>query len=391
MPSLKAAVVSLSTMGVIVYGSRGSLGLFIEPWERAFGQTRGAVSLIGAVGFISFGIAQPIAGRLLETKSARLVIAVGLALMALGYGLSAFAPNVWVALLAVGGVASFGTGLASLSALSYVAGELVTDRQGLVFGVLTAAGAGGQVFILPLATAALEISLPAALLTLASLAASAAVASLIWIPPIPLGDPATLVGRGKAMLAAPNFWRLAVPFFVCGFTTTGLIDTHFIPYARDNGISTVVASSALATLAAFNVFGVLVAGSITDRIDRSRMLVWIYLARGGALALLPFITNPVGIFVFAAMFGLADFSTVPPTTSLTRTSFPAGWGFALGIIAAGHQLGSAAGAALGGWSHDLTGGYLAILFGSAALLSVAAAMSRRIDDDRTNTPSVPVG
>lgn len=389
MPQTKLlpALLSLSAVGVIVYGSRGSLGLFIEPWEASFGETRGTVSLISAIGFIMFAVGQPIAGRLLETRNPRWVIAGGLCLMALGFGASATATNVWMAVILIGVLASFGTGLASLSALNYVAGELLTRRHGLIFGVLTAAGAGGQVLILPLATAALGISLSAGLLAISALCALGAVAAVVLIPPIAPADSQALAGRWSAMTKNVNFWRLAVPYAICGFTTTGLIDTHFIPHAHDYGISISRASSALATLSAFNVLGVLVGGSITDRVDRGKMLAAIYLSRGAILLSLPYLTNPTGIFLFAALFGLADFVTVPPTTSLARSTFPTGWALPLGILGAAHELGSAAGASLGGWSHDLTGSYQTILVTSSLLLLVATALSWQTRTRRRPAPA----
>ena len=38
------------------------------------------------------------------------------------------------------------------------------------------------------------------------------------------------------ILRHANFWWLALSFFVCGVTTAGLIDTHFIPYAQDHHV-----------------------------------------------------------------------------------------------------------------------------------------------------------
>ena len=57
--------------------------------------------------------------------------------------------EMWMVFVSIGLIASFGTGLASLSALSYVAGELVEGKGGMIFGLLTAGAAGGQVVILP--------------------------------------------------------------------------------------------------------------------------------------------------------------------------------------------------------------------------------------------------
>ena len=49
------------------------------------------------------------------------------------------------------------------------------------------------------------------------------------------------------MAGHASFWWLALSFFVCGVTTSGLIDTHFIPYAQDHHVSSVTAATAFET------------------------------------------------------------------------------------------------------------------------------------------------
>jgi predicted MFS family arabinose efflux permease len=378
---------ALAVVGLAGYGARGSLGLFIEPWESEFDATRASVSLISSLGFVALGLAQPIAGRLLESFPPRAVLFGGLALGAIGYGAGAFAPSLWIAIVLVGVVASFGTGIVALTTLTYVAGELVERRQGILYGVLTAASAGGQVLVLPVATAALGISLRAALVTLGGILAAMALAVVALVPHV---QPARRVRTGGSWAFARDgrFWLLAVPFFVCGYTSTGLIDTHLIPHAVHHGIGETTASAALTALAAFNVTGVLIAGAFTDRFDRGVMLAAIYSARAATLLALPFLTSPEGMFLFAAAFGLADFATVPPTTSLTRSIFRAGgWALAIGTIGGSHQAGSALGAFLGGWLYDLTGTYTYSFVSAAVTLFIAAGLSYGLREPPALTPA----
>jgi predicted MFS family arabinose efflux permease len=378
---------ALAVVGLAGYGARGSLGLFIEPWESGFGATRASVSLISSLGFVALGVAQPIAGRLLESFPPRSVLFGGLTLGAIGYGAGAFAPSLWVAIVLVGILASFGTGITALTTLTYIAGELVERRQGILYGVLTAASAGGQVLVLPIATAALGLSLRAALITLGAILAAMA---LVVVALVPRVEPARRVRIGGSWAFARDgrFWLLAVPFFVCGYTSTGLIDTHLIPHALHHGIGETTASAALTALAAFNVTGVLIAGAFTDRLDRGVMLAAIYSARAATLLALPFLTSPEGVFLFAAAFGLADFATVPPTTSLTRSIFRAGgWALAIGMIGGSHQAGSALGAFLGGWLYDLTGTYTYSFVSAAITLFLAAGLSYALREPAELTPA----
>lgn len=380
------AVAALCVTGVAVYGSRGSLGLFMAPWQVEFEVTRGSVALVSSVGFLVFAAAQPLAGRLLEQMPGRRLVLAGLALCGSGFAGASMADSLWVVVVLIGGVAALGTGLASLPVLSVLAAETVQRREGLVFGLVTTAAAGGQVVVLPLATTALRASLGAALLVIAVLLGVAAIAMLSVSP---RGEAASDTGTEqprsslRALVRSPRFWQLLVPFFICGYTTTGLIDTHLIPHAVDHHINVSVASTALATLAAFNVTGVLIAGALTDRVNRAHLLATIYFARMVALLMLPVFTTPTLLFVFAAVFGLADFASVPPTTALTRRAFRAGgWTVALGMISAAHQVGSALGAYAGGWLFDRTGGYTIAFVSAAVAIGAAGAISLRLHDVR---------
>ena len=384
-------LVILVVAAVLTLGTRGSFGLFIAPWQELFDVGRASVSLISATGFLMYGLSQPIAGKLLERYSPRLVIGLGLTIVATGLAGAAMSTEMWMVFVTIGFIASFGAGLSSLSALSYVAGELVEGKGGMIFGLLTAGAAGGQVVILPIATVALGISLRASLLTLAALCFVGAIAVARMVPDLPSRSGTVEPTPISVMFRERRFWLLLVPFFVCGYTTTGMIETHLIPFALDHDVEQAAASGALATLAAFNIMGVLLAGVLTDRVDRGKMLGLIYLMRAGTLVMLPFISDATGLFVFGALFGIADFATVPPTTSLTQTVFrTGGWAVAIGIISAAHQIGSALGAWVPGILFEETGSYSIAFVSGAVTLLVAAYMSyllRLPSSEPASTPS----
>ena len=51
------------------------------------------------------------------------------------------------------------------------------------------------------------------------------------------------------------FWYLFATFFVCGFTTNGLIGTHLIALCGDHGMPEVQAAGLLAIMGIFDLFG----------------------------------------------------------------------------------------------------------------------------------------
>jgi len=53
----------------------------------------------------------------------------------------------------------------------------------------------------------------------------------------------------RAVAGDRRFWLLLIPFCICGYTTTGLIDPHLIPYAAGHHIGTGTASFMASVLA----------------------------------------------------------------------------------------------------------------------------------------------
>ena len=85
-----------------------------------------------------------------------------------------------------------------------------------------------------------------------------------------------------------TFWVLFGTFFVCGASTNGLIQTHFIPLCADYGLGPVQAASALAAMGIFDFIGTTASGWLSDRYDNRWLLFWYYGLRGLSLAFLPF-------------------------------------------------------------------------------------------------------
>ncbi len=171
----------------------------------------------------------------------------------------------------------------------------------------------------------------------------------------------------------PQFWRLLATFFVCGYTSNGMVLTHFMPHALEHNFSELQASTALGVMGAMNVLGTLGSGWVCDRFGRRGPLATYYFVRGLSLLFLLYVWNAPSLHVWAAIFGLNYISTVPPTTTLTANIFGRySVGELSGWIFFSHQVGAALGAALAGWIYEWTGTY-SIAFVSAALLGFLAA------------------
>jgi predicted MFS family arabinose efflux permease len=175
---------------------------------------------------------------------------------------------------------------------------------------------------------------------------------------------------------SPVFWLLAGSFFICGLSTNGLIQTHFISLCGDAGLGPVPAASVLAMMGAFDLVGTILSGWLSDRYDNRKLLFWYYSLRGLSLLWLPYSEFTLyGLSLFAMFYGLDWIATVPPTVRLAATTFgKEKAGMVFGWIFAAHQLGAAAAAFGAGQVRTLLLTYNPALFAAGAACLVAAML-----------------
>jgi sugar phosphate permease len=382
-------------------GVRLSFGAFVRPWEDAFDASRGTITLIGSLSFLVYGGSQPFVGRAVDRFGIRRTLVVSSLLVAAGLALSALAQSPAQLALTYGIVASLGFGGASGVAASVAVTYWFTQRRGLAFALVEAGFGAGQLLLVPAALVAISAAGWRETLVGGAVLLATVVAPVLWrrlrdrpedlgLEPIGGRLPATTAGSAVAgattgpdgaigfagLLRERGFWMLALPFFVCGLTTTGFVDTHLIPLAQDRGIPSATTGVAVALLAAANVTGILASGPLADRIDNRKLLAALYATRGGSFVALYFLAGGPALIAFALLFGLVDFSTVAPTQWLAaRYVEPRTVGLAFGCLNAIHQLGSAIGAWLPGMAFDATGSYDTVLVVSAIVLALASVVS----------------
>ena len=195
-------------------------------------------------------------------------------------------------------------------------------------------------------------------------------------------------------MQVPAFWLLAATFFVCGYTSNGLVLTHLVPHAAEHGFSEMhAAQAALGVMGAMNIVGTVASGFICDRFGRKGPLAFYYGVRGLSLLFLLYVWNVPSLHIFAAIFGLNYISTVPPTTTLTANIFGRySVGSLSGWIFFAHQVGAALGAAVGGWVFQSTGSYSWAFISAAllAFLAVPMALAIREAPGRRTPGATPV-
>jgi MFS family permease len=374
----------------------------VEPLNDEFGWSIGAISVALAVNLALFGITAPFAAALMERFGIRRVVASALVLVALGSGLTVFMTASWQLVMLWGVVVGIGTGSMAMALVATVVGRWFVARRGLVSGILTAANATGQLIFLPaIAHIVASGGWRAAALTVSGAALVVVPIVLLFlrnrpadVGELPYGgteaDVVEPLRSGAAKLAITTlvtaarnrtFWLLVAGFFVCGATTNGLIQSHFVPAAHDHGMPATTAASLLAIVGIFDLVGTIFSGWLTDRYDPRILLAVYYLLRGVSLALLPPLFGAdvdASIFAFIIFYGLDWVATVPPTMALCRSAFGASAPIVFGWVFASHQLGAAFAALVAGLLRDALGSYDAAWFGGAVLCGLAVVASLAI-------------
>jgi MFS family permease len=372
------------------YTGRSALQIAMPFWQSEFGWSRSLVSLGGAAALITSGLLAVVGGTLLSRIGARRLLAAGLLALALGLASTAAIGGVaWQFLAVYGGLVAVGYGLVSQSVVSTMIAWSFTERRGLATGIANSGATAGQLILLPvLAQMFASFGWRSAYLGLGL--ASIVMLGLVLLLMHKGVEPGTPSRRSSEsaslgdLLVSPVFHALFWSYVICGFTTSGVIETHFVPYAILCGFPPVTGATAFSLLMAVNFGGVVLAGWLSDRVHRPMLLGSIYILRGLTFFLLMNITNdPAMLAAFAVMFGLFDYSTVPVTASIAASHLGLRvMGLAMGLLAAGHAVGGAAGALFAGRMYDLFARYDGVWLTSVGVAIFAGLICFTIRENR---------
>ncbi|ANH95436.1 MFS transporter [Streptomyces sp. NPDC057197] len=397
----RAWFVAAVTFGTIIGAAafRSLPGLLFDPLHDEFGWSRGTIGVAVSLNLALYGLTAPFAAALMDRFGIRRVVAFALVVIAVGSVLTVWMTAPWQLWLCWGLLVGLGSGSMALAFAATVTNRWFTERRGLVSGILTAASASGQLIFLPILSWTVQSHgwRPAAVTVgLAALA----VVPFVWLllrdhpadvgvrpygatefvpkpPPVPGAARRTLAVLFSAVRTGP-FWLLAGTFAICGASTNGLIQTHFVPAAHDHGMPVTTAASLLAVIGVFDVAGTIASGWFTDRFEPRRLLAVYYALRGVSLLFLPMLlapgVHPPMVF-FIVFYGLDWVATVPPTLALCREHYGEDSAIVFGWVLASHQVGAALVAYLGGVARDVFGSYDVVWYASGALCAAAALMA----------------
>ena len=383
------AVAIITSM--LVYGVRYSFSIFFPEILSEFGWSRGSTALMMSINVFVYGLMAPIAGALSSARNPKMLMPIGVAILALAMIGCSVARELWHFYLFYGVMVPMGTALCGWPVLSPALMNWFSTRRGLIMGFGQAGS--GLSFAYGLLTQYLILHLGWRL----AYVALAAILVAILLPlhrfvfryhPAGMGLKAygtrdfksgTGVGSGvpsrdwtvPQMLRTYQLWLLIFYFFLFWGIAGFLVLAHQIKYAEDAGYSSVFAVSVFA-LFGFSMFLGQVSGVISDRIGREKTMV---LSSASALIGLSALiavrdtSQPWLLYVYAIVFGFgAGLSTVILFAGVADIFSGRHFGTASGMMLTGMGTGGAIGPWLGGYLYDVMGSYdLAFLLCMASI------------------------
>jgi MFS family permease len=388
--------------------------VFILPLEAEFSWNRATLAGVYSAYLIVAGLVSPLAGTLLDRWGPRWTYGMGLAFLAAGMLSASYAGMLWQIYLfhgVLGGIAASCLGIVPAATLI---GRWFDRKLSLAIAFAYAGFGSGILVIVPFTQGIIETEgwraayralgiilvclLPLLLVIPWQRIASGhpkLMATRHGPPPDAVGSVAPPPGRQPptgwtiaTALRTPEFWLLVQCFFFTACSTYSVV-VQTVSFLVDNGYPPLEAAFAFGASGMLSIIGVLGAGWITARYGyRFAVTLSFSATLIGIMALLAFAVVPAAllVLVYVLTFGASQGARGPVISTLSARIFANGAvGAIFGCIFMIMQFGSALGAWIGGFLHDMTGDYRAGFIFSA--LSVLGAVSPFWYSKRLRDPS----
>jgi MFS family permease len=378
--------VAFVTMGLGV-NARTAFSLLFPPILDEFGWERGMTAGAFAFGFLVSAVLSPCVGRLMDRRGPRVVIEMGVALMAAGLMLAPLIHQPWHLYATLGVLVSGGTNCLGYTGQSLFLPNWFVRRRGLAMSVAFSGVGVGAILVLPWLQALIgRAGWRAACWAMGILV-------LVLLAPLNLllqrrpedlglepdgarswhssaaGDPTANVvdaawvavdwTLGRAMHTA-RFWWIAVGYF-CGLFAWYAVQVHQTKYVIELGFSATQAAWALSCVSLAGIPGQIVLGYVSDRIGRE--WVWTVGSLGFALCYLALLglrhtPTPTLLALMVVSQGMLGYGLTSVIGVIPAEIFQGPhYGTIFGTLMLAAIVGGAAGPWVTGVLHDATGSY----------------------------------
>jgi MFS family permease len=370
------------------FGITYSFGTFFAPLQQEFGATRGAISLVFALGALAYFAVGVVSGPLADRFGPRRVGFVGMATLGLGMIAASRASSLTQIYVAYTVAVGIGVGCIYVPSVSAVQ-RWFTRRRGFATGIAVSGIGVGTLIMPPISAAMID---PMGwrttwlVLGIAALVVGGGAVALLESSPErrglhPDGTAQAVAAHAairhytvKEALATPRFWLLYAATLLASFGTF-VPFVHIVAYASDVGLSAPQGALLLSLIGLGSTLGRFAAGGAADRVGRRISTAVSFGGMGILLLTWLLLTTIAPLAMFAVIFGLFYGCFVALVPALTADYFGSrSAGGIIGALYSGVGLGTFAGAPLAGYAFDLLGSYLMPAVVSGALCLIAAAI-----------------
>lgn len=393
--------VTFITMGIGV-NARTSFSLLFAPIVDEFGWPRGVIAGAFSFGFIISAFMGPVVGRMMDKQGPRVVMELGVVLMAAGLLLSPLITEPWHLYLTIGVLVGTGSCCLGYSGQSLFLPNWFVRRRGLAVGIAFAGVGIGSIVLLPWMQTLIAASgwrNASFTLGVILLVVLAPINLLLRKRPediglLPDGDSTTATAQSgvsnivdpvwaatdwtlQRALRTSRFWWLALGFFA-GLYVWYAVQIHQTKYLLEIGFDAKFAAWALGLVSFVGIPGQILLGHLSDRFGREA--IWMISNLGFtacylALIALQFQPSPLLLYVMVLTQGFLGYGLTSVMGAVVLEIFQGKqFGSIFGTIMLAALAGGAAGPWLTGVLFDVFGTYT-IAFWIGAGMSVLSGLA----------------
>ncbi|WP_017473123.1 MFS transporter [Amphibacillus jilinensis] len=376
------------------FGLNLTAGQFFAPLNDTYGWDLTVLSLAVSLNMITWGIFQPVMGRLIDRYGPKPVISGSAALMGIAFILSATITQLWEFFLYYGVLTAIGfAGCASMANSVLVSRWYVKKRAKM----LTRSSMGmniGQLILLPLTGFLIASSGFRSAFVVLGLIMLVIVVPIVLIVvknnptdvnQMPDGDSTSLFTAATSIslseaLRSREFWIATLGFATCGFTLY-LVTMHLPNFAVDLGGGKSLGGQLLGIAALGSAVSMWITGQLTLVMGKKNLLIILYMVRLLAFIWLAVSPGIWQLYVFAVVYGISSMPIIPLVTGIIGDKFGKNaMGSILGFSWFIHQVFAAIAVFLGGYLRTMTGNYELAFWLGAALLVFGVVLTTLIKE-----------
>ncbi|MEQ1647774.1 MAG: MFS transporter [Hyphomicrobiaceae bacterium] len=374
----RAFLVTLITltfvMNTIGRGISETFAVFLLPVEKALAVDRATIAATYSIYMMSYGLAAPFTGQLIDRFGARICYATGLISLGSGYWLASTATSIGLYYLGVGVLGGIGTAALGMVTATSLIARWFSKGLGLASSIPYAAVGFGMLLFPPITQLLLNTYNWRSVHQMLAFAAFIPLLLLLVLPirKFSQGSPSWQAMRANAKQSSSGgwtvssavktsaFWALFLAYFATSVAAYSVLP-HSVAFLVESGISPLAAASAFGLTGLLSTIGIIAIGWLSDRFGRIFAATVSYLSTLLGIASLLAVgvwPSMALVYGFVIFFGLMQGARGPILVALVAKIFAGGSvGAIYGTLSLALGTGAGVGSYVSGVLHNHSGSY----------------------------------